>query len=394
MCVLTIKATYASEDDAYDSSSTDNQNMSTEEFDIANHLNEGKTQFKLFAGSSLLNLDDERLTGLVNEETLQEIKDDTILPPFKLSEATTTLLAKIGGSVPSSRKLRSIIRKSIGENNDSDLMEIPIDQSFSQWIGSLSYNSLLNGKIFLPRYIAQYHSLTTFVDSIYPKDIMEQTLDPEFFQERTIIASKNDLVDEINRYVLDQLPGNKISLFSVDRVTQEDSTGSEGRQMPTKYLQSLSPDGLPPSVLELKVGMSVMILRNINLEKGLCNGTRVTVLSIGEFLLKVKLPGVDGRVEVIPRFTLSTLENEYPFTLTRNQFPVRPSFAMTINKSQGQSLKIVGADLRLPVLTHGQLYVALSRVTSVSGLSVLLVQKNDVNSTKTENIVYLEILLC
>ncbi|KAG1432982.1 hypothetical protein G6F57_022523 [Rhizopus arrhizus] len=98
--------------------------MSTEEFDIANHLNEGKTQFKLFAGSSLLNLDDERLTGLVNEETLQEIKDDTILPPFKLSEATTTLLAKIGGSVPSSRKLRSIIRKSIGENNDSDLMEM------------------------------------------------------------------------------------------------------------------------------------------------------------------------------------------------------------------------------------------------------------------------------
>lgn len=79
---------------------------------------------KRFAGSSLLNLDDERLTGLVNEEILQEIKDDTILPPFKLSEAATTLLAKIGGSVPSSRKLRSIIRKSVGENNDSDLMEM------------------------------------------------------------------------------------------------------------------------------------------------------------------------------------------------------------------------------------------------------------------------------
>ena len=114
-------------------------------------------------------------------------------------------------------------------------------------------------------------------------------------------------MDEINRYVLDQLPGNKISLFAVDRVTQEDSTGSEDRQMPTEYLQSLNPHGLPPSVLELKVGMPVMILRNINVEKGLCNGTRVTVLGIGEFLLKVKLPGVDGCVEVIPRFTLSTL---------------------------------------------------------------------------------------
>ncbi|EIE84496.1 hypothetical protein RO3G_09206 [Rhizopus delemar RA 99-880] len=163
--------------------------------------------------------------------------------------------------------------------------------------------------------------------------------------------------------------------------------------MPTEYLQTLNPHGLPPSVLELKVGMPVMILRNINVEKGLCNGTRVTVLGIGEFLSKVKLPGVDGRVEVVPHFTLSTLENEYPFTLTRKQFPVRPSFAMTINKSQGQSLKIVGVDLRLPVFTHGQLYVALSRVTSVSGLSVLLDKKKGVNSTKTENIVYPEILL-
>ncbi|KAG1581047.1 hypothetical protein G6F46_009147 [Rhizopus delemar] len=115
------------------------------------------------------------------------------------------------------------------------------------------------------------------------------------------------IVDEINRYVLEQLPGNKTSLFAVDCITQEDSTGSEDHQIPTEYLQSLNPHGLPLSVLELTIGTPVMILRNINAENGLCNGTRVTVLSIGEFLLKIKLPGVDGSVEVIPRFTLSTL---------------------------------------------------------------------------------------
>ncbi|OBZ78522.1 ATP-dependent DNA helicase PIF1, partial [Choanephora cucurbitarum] len=168
------------------------------------------------------------------------------------------------------------------------------------------------------------------------------------------------MVDEINKYVLDQLPGEETSLFAVDCITQEDSTGAVDRQMPAEYLQSLNPPGLPPSILELKVGMPVMILRNISAERGLCNGTRVTVLSIGEFLLKIKLPNVDGRIEVISRFTLSTLENEYPFTLTRKQFSVRRSFAMTINKSQGQSLKIVGIGLRSPVFTHGQLYVALS----------------------------------
>ncbi|KAI8090419.1 hypothetical protein BDF21DRAFT_189523 [Thamnidium elegans] len=119
-----IKATPASEDDAYDSSSSNNQNTSTEEFDVANHLNEANTQFKLFTGPSLLNLDEERLTGLVNEEILQEIKVDTNLAPFELSEAATTLIAKIGESVPSSHKLRSIIRKSMGENDDFDLMEM------------------------------------------------------------------------------------------------------------------------------------------------------------------------------------------------------------------------------------------------------------------------------
>jgi ATP-dependent DNA helicase PIF1 len=42
-----------------------------------------------------------------------------------------------------------------------------------------------------------------------------------------------------------------------------------------------------------------------------------------------------------------------PFTLRRRQFPVRPAFAMTINKAQGQTLKMVGIFLPKPVFTHG-----------------------------------------
>jgi hypothetical protein len=45
---------------------------------------------------------------------------------------------------------------------------------------------------------------------------------------------------------------------------------------------------------------------------------------------------------------------------------------MTVNKSQGQSFDIIGVDLRTPVFTHGQLYVALSRVTDITDLSLLL----------------------
>lgn len=89
-----------------------------------------------------------------------------------------------------------------------------------------------------------------------------------------------------------------------------------------------------------------------------CNGTRCIIHQIGQYVLKVKVLGVDSeQMELIPRFTLSTLPNQLPFILTRKQFQVKVSFAMTINKSQGQSLKKVAIDLREPVFTHGQLYL-------------------------------------
>ena len=63
---------------------------------------------------------------------------------------------------------------------------------------------------------------------------------------------------------------------------------------------------------------------------------------------------------------------------------------MTVNKSQGQSFNFVGVNLHIPVFTHGQLYVALSRVTDIRGLSLLLPEGGDATIT---NIIYPEVLL-
>ena len=76
------------------------------------------------------------------------------------------------------------------------------------------------------------------------------------------------------------------------------------------------------------------------------------------------------------------------FTLVRKQFPVRLCFAMTINKSQGQSFEKVGLDLQMPVFSHGQFYVAVSRVCSTNSLYILLPK----DSNKTENIIWPELL--
>src|SRR5277367_573147 len=55
----------------------------------------------------------------------------------------------------------------------------------------------------------------------------------------------------------------------------------------------------------------------------------------------------------------------------RLQFPVKPSSAMTVNNSQGQSLKLAGIHLELPCFSHGQLYVACSSVGAAENLYIL-----------------------
>ena len=90
--------------------------------------------------------------------------------------------------------------------------------------------------------------------------------------------------------------------------------------------------------------------------------------------------------------------------MSRHQFPVRPAFAMTINKSQGQTLERVSVYLPSPVFAHGQLYVALSRATSRAGIAVHFLEDTNPNRilppaaapmpppTTTRNVVYREVL--
>ncbi|PBL03183.1 hypothetical protein ARMGADRAFT_911430 [Armillaria gallica] len=65
---------------------------------------------------------------------------------------------------------------------------------------------------------------------------------------------------------------------------------------------------------------------------------------------------------------------------------------MSINKAQGQSVKYVGLDLRIPVFAHGQFYVACSRATSGKHLKILIPPSND-SGPSTMNVVYRDVLI-
>jgi ATP-dependent DNA helicase PIF1 len=160
-----------------------------------------------------------------------------------------------------------------------------------------------------------------------------------------------------------------------------------------EFLNTINSSGLPNHKLRLKVGVPIMLMRNINQSLVMCDGTRLIVTKLGKYVIEGKvISGSNiGENVFIPRLSLTPSDKRLPFKFQRRQFPITVSFAMTINKSQGQSLKYVGVYLPQPIFSHGQLYVALSRVTSREGLKILITDNENEPSNITHNIVYKEV---
>ena len=122
-----------------------------------------------------------------------------------------------------------------------------------------------------------------------------------------------------------------------------------------------------------------MLMRNLDAPR-LCHGTRLRVTQLGRNIITATIESV-----LIPRIPI--IPTDLPFQFKRLQFPIRVSFAMTINKEQGQTLRVAGVHLEKHCFSHGQLYVACSRVSSAQNLHVFAPQG------KTYNIVYHSVLV-
>jgi len=160
------------------------------------------------------------------------------------------------------------------------------------------------------------------------------------------------------------------------------------------YWDHIRTSGLPNHSIKLKVGAPIMLLRNLDQSEGLCNGSRLIVTKLANHVISAKIiTGKSQGTEIyIPRMSMSPSQSPWPFKLIRRQFPIMLSYAMTINKSQGQSLDCVGLYLPTPVFSHGQLYIAASRVKSISVLKILIHDNENKPLTTTTNVVFKEVL--
>ena len=232
--------------------------------------------------------------------------------------------------------------------------------------------------------------MNDFTNSLFPQEELQQAENNfGFFRDRVILTFRNDVIAEFNESLLLKLPGEVNTYDSIDSV---DINEDETDHIPQEFLRSLTPSGLPPSRLNLKVGAPIILLRNLYPASGEYNGTRMIITRLGRRCIEARILGGEfhGQLCLIPRIKLTTTESDMPYILSRRQYPICLCFAMTVNKSQVQSLKTVGVDLRTSAFTHGQLYVALSRITSAQGVTVLLFENGD---RKTNNVVYPEVLL-
>jgi ATP-dependent DNA helicase PIF1 len=222
-------------------------------------------------------------------------------------------------------------------------------------------------------------NLRGLIRTIYP-DHQCHSGDAMYLMQRSILASKNTNVNEVNNAILESLTEELHMYLSANSLTpiEEGASVAPGVSMDSLYLveflNTLQFSGIANHKLELKVGVPILLLRNLNQSIGLCNGTRLIVKRLGQRVIEAKIiTGNNVNIRVfIPRIIMSPSRTNWPFVLRRRQFPIQVAFAITINKSQGQTLNNVGVYLSSPIysmvncmlLFHGSQVVQTSRFST------------------------------
>jgi hypothetical protein len=219
----------------------------------------------------------------------------------------------------------------------------------------------------------------------------------DFLSDRAILSPHNAVCKTYNQMLMNKIDGEVVKLKATDRIrfneeSVDDVLAMNVAQQQMEIIEKRTPNGFPDHLIELKKGSIVIMIKNISTPGGLSNGTRLQVLNISSSLLVCKhLFGTrKGKTVYLSKsiFEYGKSQGEgVPFD--RIQFPIKLAFAMTVNKAQGQTLGNIGLALReSQCFSHGQAYVAFSRVKSSACIKVLTRESEN----KIQNVVFYDIL--
>lgn len=204
------------------------------------------------------------------------------------------------------------------------------------------------------------------------EDLVLQVLGPDLSladNAAMVLTLTLDDSEAVNNYCLNSMPGLCHEMYAADTFLD----CRQPDQYPPEVVAGIRIPGVPPHCLHLKVGARYMIVKNMM--KNMFNGVRcVLVAMAGSKCVFVRLisgPGA-GQTVLLPAivFCITPEQSGLPFSIRRRQLPMIPAFAVTVHKSQGQTLSKVGLYITTPMFTHGQLYTALSRTRGWTNIRV------------------------
>ena len=253
----------------------------------------------------------------------------------------------------------------------------------------------------------QAHSREEIIKFVF-EDMLDRPL--EYGEElcgRAILCITNEDAFKLNQLLMNTLKGKPRIYKSLDTAIEVDAVDHMAVNINDGNIEQLNrktPRHMPQHVLEIKEGAIMMINTNVAVEDGLCNGTRVQIISMHDNYLWCRFVTGARKGQEFPltRFRFQEGGEERINQIggvpwTREQFPLRPGFVLTINKAQGslnctatlmqliyiycvvtgQTLEKVGVVLdHVSCFAHGQLYVAASRVRRSDCIRFLLHPKS------------------
>ena len=205
------------------------------------------------------------------------------------------------------------------------------------------------------------HTLQSRVGATFPADGIEPTM----------LRARNSQADVLNESKLAALPGREDvhvckSACSLKRKPGLSVVQAGPAPSPDVYTKMMADRSPAPALLKLRLGASVMLLKNLDLDAGLANGS----LGVVKCLSPVTVTFIGGMERVIGKevWDIKFDAGNYVCSATVEQYPLQLAWALTIHKIQGASLDRVSVALDRSLFEFGHAYVALSRVKTLQGL--------------------------